>query len=395
MEHLYVYIYTYMQIAHSGLHCCHSHCANLTAFRSSLQALLEGCDRRAGAVTWWDNYKLHFAKMFEWNIWKVKDVGLFWVDEKALLSELCCKTYILTTIQQAFLFAKVSKDIHTSMCAASSLSLSLSLLDICILSYDIFVTFVFVKCVYLWFWILLMSLSLALSDRSKPWFLIDTIALFGCRFVTPGVPKQSWSVSSRLADGNIWSWMFLPFAEKCSLSYFLDVFFSFATAMLRFGPHEKTWCSLENQSCQMHRRTGSGTPRAVGCSVCWILVLSVSVIRKVLRASWQWIFKVKVLAIFQVQEIPGGVFLLFTSFLPCKKSFQHCILATPKHLNCRRKQRRNSQRQSNTRHSWISEDQCKTFIEGFDRELQWLFGCIPARFQSNRNSCPLHHWSPH
>lgn len=94
-----------------------------------------------------------------------------------------------------------------------------------------------------------------------------------------------------------------------------------------------------------------------------------------------------IMAIFNVKMLAISKFA-FTSFLSCKKSFQNCILATA-YLNCRRKRRRNSQRQSNTRHSWISEDQCKT-LRGFDRELQWLFGCIPARFQSNRNSCPLH-----
>ncbi len=57
-------IHTYIYIAHSASHRCQSHRANLIpAFRSSLQALLEGCDRRAGAATWWDNYDLLFAKM--------------------------------------------------------------------------------------------------------------------------------------------------------------------------------------------------------------------------------------------------------------------------------------------------------------------------------------------
>lgn len=84
--------------------------------------------------------------------------------------------------------------------------------------------------------------------------------------------------------------------------------------LLRIGPHETTWCSLENQSCQMHRRTGSGTPRAVGCCVCWILVLSVSVIRKVLRASWQWIFSVKVLAVSKFKNFQGGLFAFY--FVP-------------------------------------------------------------------------------
>ena len=238
-----------------------------------------------------------------------------------------------------------------------------------------------------------MSLSLALSDRSKPWFLIDTIALFGCRFVRQACQSRVGACLQGLQMAHLE-------LDACNLQKSVPFHLSWMFFFIchSHAPHlahtKKTWCSLENQSCQMHRRTGSGTPRAVGCSVCWILVLSVSLIRKVLRASWQWIFNVKVLAIFQVQEIPG-VFLLLLRYFHARNPFQNCIPATPKHLNCRRKQRRNSQRQSNTRHSWISEDQCKTFIEGFDRELQWLFGCIPARFQSNRNSSQLHHWSPH
>ena len=279
--------------------------------------------------------------------------------------------------QEAFLFAKVSKDIHTYMCAASSLFLSLSLCTGYMFSYDIFVTFELSKvCISDFEYYSCHSLSLSPIDPNLgfwsthlPWLDADLYARRAKAELERVFKAWRW---------RIWSWMH-AICRKVFPSSFLERYFTLPQPCSAFGPHEKTWCSLENQSCQMHRRTGSGTPRAVGCSVSWIpfsSVLSVSVIRKVLRASWQWIFNVKMLAISKFKK-SRGLLCFYVFPFHAKEPFR---TASRRH---RRTSIAGGSKEETLNANRIPGTAGSARIsvrlwEGFDRELQWLVYVHPS-----------------